>query len=127
MRRVSTSRMLFVIAAGILSLAVCTVIGVVVIQSAKWLLGETIVGILFVFCGVLAVREWWKKRKVKYQELATEREMDWLEELADEHEQGTRDNRERLERLLIDFEKGNQRSWLYQRRVENVRRIISDG
>jgi len=116
--------MLFVIAAGIVSLAVCTIIGVLVIQSANALLGKTIAAILFACWGAWALWQWWKGKKASYQERATENEIEWLEELADEHERGTRDNREKLQRMLTVFEKENKDPWLYKRRLDNIRRII---
>ncbi len=51
-------------------------------------------------------------------------ELEWLDELAQQHAKGTRDNRDTLERLIRTIEKNHEHSAALAKRLENVRRIL---
>ena len=55
---------------------------------------------------------------------ANENELEWFEELAKEHEEGKRDNRDYLERLIRSIEKDHQPSPALTKRLDRVRRIL---
>jgi uncharacterized membrane protein YccC len=118
--------MLFVVAAGVVSLAVCTAIGVLLIRFSHFVLGGTITTILLACLFVWWVRQWWKDRKEKYGDYATQNEIEYLEELADEHERGVRDHGERLRHLLPLFRRDAKEPERHKRRIDNIRRIIGD-
>lgn len=69
-------------------------------------------------------RQWWKGSKEKYQDRATENEVEYLEELADEHERGVKDHSERLRYLLKAFDRETKNPERYKSRIDNVRRVI---
>jgi len=116
--------MLLVIAAGFVSLAVCTTIGALLIRLSNYALGGSVTAILLVCLFVWWIRQWWKDRKQKYRDYATENEIEYLEELADEHERGVRDHSERLRLLLPLFYRDAREPERYKRRLDNIRRII---
>lgn len=103
MQRGSTGHMLFVIAAGLVSLAVCTAIGVALIRFANYALGGTLTAILLAVLSVVWLREWWKRKTANYEDYASANEIGYLEELADEHERGVKDRAEQLRFLLPRF------------------------
>jgi hypothetical protein len=126
MQPVSTGRMLFVIAAGIVCMSVLAAIGALVLYAANAMFGKAVATLLLAGFCIWALRAWWKGRKARYLKVAAKNEMEWLEELADEHEQGAIDNREKLRHLITIFEERNEDAFLYKRRLDNVRRIIGD-
>jgi hypothetical protein len=68
--------------------------------------------------------QWWKDRRRKYRDRATEKMIAHLEELADEHERGVRDRSKRLRRLLTRFHRDAGEPELYELRLDNIRRIL---
>jgi len=128
MQRGSTPHMLFVIAAGLVSLAVCAAIGVVLIRFLHFALGGTLTAILLAALFIVWLRQWWKRKTENYEDYASANEIEYLEELADEHERGVKDRREQLRFLLPRFGEWNPKAReLYRRRLDNVRRIIGEG
>ena len=53
--------------------------------------------------------------------------LEWLEELANEHQQGIRDNRKQLEWLIRAIRTNIPSSPALEQRLENVRRILDGG
>ena len=124
MQRGSTGHMLFVIAAGLVSLAVCTAIGVALIRLSHYALGGTVTAILIAALFIVWLRQRWKGSQENYQDRAAENEVEYLEELADEHKRGVKDHSERLRYLLKNSKIKNPER--YKSRIDNVRRVISD-
>jgi hypothetical protein len=60
--------MLFVIAAGLVSLAVCTAIGIALIRFANYALGGAVTAILIAALFVVWLRQWRKGRMEKYED-----------------------------------------------------------
>ena len=96
MQRGSTGHMLFVIAALLVSLAVCTAIGVALIRFANYALGGTLTAILLAVLFVVWLREWWKRKTANYEDYASANQIEYLEELGDGHERGVKDRAEQL-------------------------------
>jgi hypothetical protein len=124
MQRGSTAHMLFVIAAGFVSLAVCAAIGILLIRLSNYALGGTLTANLLAALFVWWLRQWWKKQKEKYQDYATENEIEYLEELADQHERGVSDHGEGLRHLLPRFYQNAREPERYEHRLDKIRRII---
>jgi hypothetical protein len=124
MKRGGMRHMLFVIAAGLISLV--TAIGVLLIRLSLFVLGGTVTAILLACLVIWRLREWWKGRKEKYQNYATENEIEYLEKLADEHKRGVRDHGEGLRYLLPRFDRNAREPERYKQRIDNIRRIIGD-
>jgi hypothetical protein len=124
MQRGSTGHMLFVIAAGLVSLAVCAVIGVALIRLSHYALGGSVTAILIAALFIVWLRQWWKRGEENYQDRAAENEVEYLEELADEHKRGVKDHNERLRYLLKHSKIKNPER--YKSRIDNVRRVIGD-
>jgi uncharacterized membrane protein YccC len=89
-------------------------------------LGGTVTAILLAALFVVWLRQWWKGGKEKYQDRATENEIEYLEELADEHKRGVRDHSEGLRHLLPRFDRNAREPERYKHRVDKIRRIIGD-
>jgi len=127
MQRGSTGHMLFVIAAGLVSLAVCTAIGVALIRFANYALGGTLTAILLAVLFVVWLREWWKRKTANYEDYASANELEYLEELADEHERGVKDRAEQLRFLLPRFGERNPKAReQYKNRLDSVQRVIDN-
>jgi uncharacterized membrane protein YccC len=126
MQRGSTGHTLFVVAAGLVCLAVCAAIGVLLIRLSHFVLGGTVTAILLACLFVWWVRQWWKNRKEKYRDYATDNEIEYLEELADEHKRGVRDHSEGLRHLLPLFDRDAREPERYKHRIDKIRRIIGD-
>ena len=129
--------MLFVIAAGLVSLAVCTAIGVVLIRFANYALGGTLTAILLAVLFVVWVRQGWKgttdqyegraSANEQYEDRASANEIEYLEELADEHQRGVKDHSDRLRFLLPRFGERNPKAReQYKKRLDNIRRVIGE-
>jgi hypothetical protein len=127
MQRGSTGHMLFVIAAGLVSLAVCTAIGIALIRFANYALGGAVTAILIAALFVVWLRQWWKGRTEKYEDYASANEIEYLEELADEHKRGVKDRSEQLGFLLPRFGERNPKTReQYKSRLDNIRRVIGE-
>lgn len=124
MQRGSTGHMLFVIATGLVSLAACAAIGLLLTRFSHLVLSGAVTTILLACLLVWWGRQWWKDRKEKYQDYATENEIEYLEELADEHRRGVRDHSKGLRFLLPQFDLRAREPERYKRRIDNIRRII---
>src|SRR5271170_8105713 len=117
--------MLFVIAAGIVSLAVCTTIAVLLIHFSRFALGGTITTILLACFFIWWLRQWWQDRMEKYEDYASANEIEYLEELAEEHKRGAFDHGERSRLLLPRFATRNAKALeQYKNRLDNIRLII---
>jgi hypothetical protein len=63
----------------------------------------------------------------KYEDYASANEIEYLEELADEHKRGVRDHGEGLRFLLPRFGERNAKAReQYKSRLDNIRRIVGD-
>ncbi len=117
--------MLFVIAVGLVSLAVCTAIGVALIRFLHFALGGIVTAIVIAVLFVVWLLQWWKGRMEKYEDYASANEIEYLEELADEHKCGVKDRGEQLRFLLPRFGERNPKAReQYKSQLDNVRRII---
>jgi hypothetical protein len=119
--------MLLVIAAGIVVLAVSGAIGVLLFRLSDFVLGGTVTVILAACLFVWWGWNWWKRKKEKYEDYASANEIEYLEELADEHKRGVRDHGNRLRFLLPRFgDRNPQAREQYKDRLDKIRRIIGD-
>jgi hypothetical protein len=87
-------------------------------------LGGTVTAILIAAIFIVWLRQWWKRGEENYQDRAAENEVEYLEELADEHKRGVEDHSERLRYLLKNSKIKNPER--YKSRIDNVRRVIGD-
>lgn len=110
MQKGSVGHMLFVIAAGLVSLVVCMAIGVALIQFLHFALGGTVTAIVLAVLFVVWLRQWWKRKTQGYEDYASKNEIEYLEELADEHKRGVKDRAEQLRFLLLRFGERNPKA-----------------
>jgi hypothetical protein len=119
--------MFFVIAGGIVSLAVSIFIGVLLIRLSHFVLGGTVSAILFALLFAWWLRRWWREETARLDEQATRNGIEYLEELAEEHRRGTRDQLKKLKLLLPRFENDKRNKdnlWRYEERLDNIRRMV---
>jgi hypothetical protein len=64
---------------------------------------------------------WWRWHRKQAGDV---NELEWLDELAREHEAGTHDHSERLKWLVLTIEKNHKPSHALADRLANVRRIL---
>ena len=90
---------------------------------------ETICLIIIGIATVLILYGCWREFK-KYREQKAEAkandELEWIEALVREYEKGMIDYRERLEWPIHNFETEHKHSAAFAKRLENVRRILSN-
>ncbi len=80
------------------------------------------IGVIGAFVAVLSVMYavyYWKRKQI-----ADERELGYLDELAREHEQGIADNREKLARIIRMIENNHTPSATLTARLDRVRRML---
>ncbi len=81
-------------------------------------------GFAIVVGGVLFLRSWWKRQKELHKIKGDANELEWLDELAKEHEEGIRDNREKIEWLIGAIEKKHELSDRVSEHLYNARLAI---
>ena len=108
-------------------MAVCAAIGVALIRFANYALGGTLTGILLAVLFVVSLRRWWKAKTEKYEDYASANEIEYLEELADEHKRGVKDRREQFRFLLPRFGQRTPNALeQYKSRLDNIWRVIGE-
>jgi hypothetical protein len=76
-------------------------------------------GIVIAVLGYLGAVYYWERKQI-----ADERELEYLDELTREHEQGIADNREKLARLIRMIERNHAPSATLTARLDRARRLL---
>jgi hypothetical protein len=100
----------------IASAVVLTIVGVnsIPIEYRNWFLGAVLI-----ITGIISLRSWWKKKVVAMEKQHDENELDYLEELIREHEDGIEDHRPKIKLLVQEIEKREELS-------HRAERLLSD-
>jgi hypothetical protein len=78
-------------------------------------------GIMIAVLGYLVAVYHWERKQI-----TDERELEYLEELTREHEQGIADNREKLARLIRMIERNHASSATLTARLDRARRLFRE-
>jgi hypothetical protein len=78
-------------------------------------------GIMIAVLGYLVAVYHWERKQI-----TDERELEYLEELTREHEQGIADNREKLTRLIRMIERNHAPSATLTARLDRARRLLRE-
>lgn len=86
----------------IASALVLTITGVnlIPVEYRSW-----VIGAVLIIAGIIRLRSWWKKKVVAMEKQRDENELDYLEELIREHEDGIKDRRPQIKLLVQKIEK----------------------
>jgi hypothetical protein len=92
------------------TIAVVVVLTVVAYNAIPVEFREWVGGGVVIIGGVFILRSWWKRQKQVHKERGNANELEWLDELVKEHDDGIRDNREKIEWLIRTIEKEHEPS-----------------
>jgi hypothetical protein len=106
----------FVGFAVIASALVLTIAGVnlIPVEYRNW-----VIGAVLIIAGIIRLRSWWKKKVVAMKKQRDKNELDYLEELILEHEDGIKDRRPQIKLLVREIEKREDLS-------HRAERLLSD-